>query len=120
MIPHVHLKMPFGYGRPQIHCPACGKHIGDEDTTWENLCPHVIFLYLPDVGEFSYVAPAYQSLVDEIMDDPNLEDVSPVETLVERLERPGAMALTLSHGGMGHGPVWVDDVVAVDFAPDRE
>src|SRR4051812_28658576 len=67
---------PFGAPSPTIRCPVTGAVVaagydpqtgaypeGYEDPDWENL-PTLMFSYLPEVGEFSYIRAALQEAIE--------------------------------------------------------
>ena len=46
-----------------LHCPFCGSEVSLSD----NPCPHVDFVYLPEIGDFSFTSPAFQPTADTIL-----------------------------------------------------
>ena len=49
---------------PDIYCPDCGTPIHDPDSFPS--CPHVVFSYITELGDFDYVAPRMQAQIDPI------------------------------------------------------
>ena len=100
-----------------IYCPVCGAalYTQEEDAT---SCEHVVFSYIPDIGEFDYVASYLKTQVDDIMETED-EDVEPVATLLAQLESKSILCFSITTSGVACGPTSSTVYVAVDWYPPR-
>jgi hypothetical protein len=122
---------------PILRCPITGKVIavgydptsGEmaadyEEPNWEEV-PTLLFHYIPEVGEFSYITPGLQAKIDEKRADleqklgeDEAEDLSDFEILEEHLESLGEVPVVfgLTTHGFACGPVTGSVYVGLDLA----
>lgn len=107
------------HGNPPVFfCPVCGKDIVTQEGPAENWCSHVKFLYIPEVGEFTFNDENYKSLLtkkDYIEADEEDEDI--LEKLLAKIESASLLVLNLTTNGIGCGPVSMTVSYGVDFDP---
>ena len=100
-----------------VYCPVCGQalYTQKEDAT---SCEHVVFSYLPDIGEFDYVASYLEAQVDSIMEQAEDDkDREPVDILLEQLDSTSILCFSITTSGVACGPTSSTVYVAVDFCP---
>ena len=110
------IEQKFGVEPPVIHCPVCGKAALDQTGRDVDLCRHVVFIYLGAAGGFAFKSGAFEQRLNE--DD---EFEVSFETFPAYLDKWGydsqLLALEVSYGGMGCGPVWYTDVFGFHLDP---
>jgi hypothetical protein len=53
----------------EFHCPACGVLISDADgTVSKSPCPHLLFIWFDDAGQFGAVAERMRAIVARVED----------------------------------------------------
>jgi hypothetical protein len=135
----VNIDWPFGAEPPVLKCPITGQVVlqgydpvtGDmamyEEPKWSEV-PTVTFCYLPEVGEFQYIAASLQTAIDETRraliaaagpsDVEEIEELSDFEILREHVESLGEVPLIfcLTTSGMACGPVSASVYVGLDLS----
>ncbi|MGE0713698.1 MAG: hypothetical protein AB7T09_37340 [Planctomycetota bacterium] len=113
--PTIDLELPFGLPAPDLFCPACGVLVlGAAEGAEEEPCPHLLYVYLGDVGLPHYVSPGLAPL-DE--DSPDFLD--DVERLLAKRGARSVLRFSLTTGGMACGPVWNTVYVGIDLLGDQ-
>lgn len=51
---------------PYFHCPACGKPVFLEKGPIDGACPHLLFTYVSEVGEYETVAEAVKERLNSL------------------------------------------------------
>jgi hypothetical protein len=111
------LELPFGCEMPIVHCPICGRATieVDQDVGKVTPCPHLAFIYIGEVGDFEYQSEECQRKFQEL----DIDDLS-FENFKDVLKTAGygnkLLALELTYGGMGCGPVWYTNVFGFDYS----
>lgn len=135
----VNIDWPFGAPPPVLKCPITGQVVlqgydpvtGEmamyEEPKWSEV-PTVKFCYLPEVGEFQYIAESLQAAIDAKRraliavagptDVEEIEDLSDFEILREHVEGLGDVPLIfcLTTSGMACGPVSESVYVGLDLS----
>jgi hypothetical protein len=114
-IPKVVVTLPSEAALDGLYCPACGKGLLAEDS--QEICPHVLFCYESEAGEFTYVAPPVDALLWQTGSDRTAGQPRPVDRLCERIESPSALCLQIDSGGVTHVPVCFETYIGIDFWP---
>lgn len=107
------LSMPDGLSLATIHCPVCGTILLSEDA--EGTCPHLLYVHIDLVGEFTQLAPAVEELIEALSEEER-DDVCWSEFLPERLAEPSMLHLALNESGMACGPVFSQLLIGFDLA----
>lgn len=110
----VPFEFPFGANAVSLHCPACGAVAMDEAHFAETPCKHLIFAFLDEVGDFSYIAPELEKLLEKLSDD---EDQ--VDGLCKRIKSKTAICLGVTTSGMACGPVSSTAWLGFDLCPGK-
>lgn len=120
----VEVPVPWDGDDIGIHCcPVCGASVRDED-----LCPHVVFVWLDEAGEFQTrdegVAALLEPITDALGDDEeadNDEPPHPARLACELLELPSAVCLYFGATFTGPGmAVCFDFSIEPDEVEDDE
>ena len=99
-----------------VYCPVCGKPIYAEDKFPS--CEHVVFTFIPEIGEFDYAAPRMEAQIAAIMEKAeDDEDIDPVTILLGQLESTSILCFSITTNGVACGPTSSKVYVAVDFCP---
>ncbi len=130
----IQIDWDFDVPPPTLRCPVTGQIIaagydpetgeffdGFAEPNWEAI-PTMLFHYIPEVGDFSYIKPELQEKIDEkrraLGDD--AEDLGDFEVLEEHVESIGRAPLVFcltTHGmGCGGGPLSSSIYVGLDLA----
>lgn len=113
---YARVEQPFGFPAPLIHCPMCGAPTVDAATGDPNPCHHALFIYVGAVGEFIYESEQFSHRIQEVDDEPSLDDFQAF------LKAAGydnkVLAIEVTHGGMACGPVWETDVYGFDLGQE--
>ncbi len=117
-IPTVSIELPFGFNDPRLNCPACGASVF-EAREGRAPCPHTLFSFFSEIGNFGFMAPQVKAIVDGLNELPEEErDIfNPVQELVANLNGKSAFCMEVTFGGMACGPVWTTAWVGFDFDP---
>lgn len=112
------------FGAPQaiIHCPLCGQ--ATVKLEGENAgvapCPHLVFIYCGEAGEFIYESPDFARRNAAFEPDEEEDFCLDFDNFPKFLERLGygsnLLAIAHTYGGLGCAPMWFTDVYAFDFA----
>ena len=108
----------FGIEPPVMHCPICGQALCNADGVFETPCEHLAFLYLDDTGDFLHESADFKKKIDAFRNDENFEgfDWSSFPNFLKQLGYDNKMlALAVTYGGMGCGPVWYMDIYGFDY-----
>ena len=111
------VEQPLDSEPPKVHCPICGQQLiqVEGEVPQVNACKHLEFIYTGESGDFEYQSPAFKKRLGTMEPD----QIS-LETLKDTLKKIGygntLLAIELTYGGMGCGPVWYTDVYAFDYA----
>ena len=114
-IQKVSLELPFGASFDRVCCTVCGRAIHSEKDSPG--CPHIAFSYIDVVGDFDYVAPHVEKLLNEIREQDDDSDEHPVDLLLGKIESPSMYCLSITSGGMACGPTSSTVIVGIDFCP---
>lgn len=118
-------EQPFGCDPPIVHCPICGQAArkDTEDGGVITPCPHLAFIYVGMLGDYEYTSEDFARRLEGLDD----EDLEEMEELREVLAAAGygnqLLALEVTYGGMGCGPMWFTDAFGFDYSTlkaDRE
>jgi len=88
-----------------FYCPVCGSELGRVDER----CPHVLFTYFEEVGEFTDVSDLISHVVADVekqleeMDDDSRMDADPAQLVAERADIPSAICFRFSANVTGGG-----------------
>lgn len=111
---YAQIEQPFGCEPPIVHCPICGQATLDPDGDGATPCPHLAFIYVGAVNEYEYFSDDYEQRIIDLDD----EDVD-FDNFSEFLGKAGygnnLLALEITYGGMGCGPVWFTDIYGFDY-----
>ena len=135
----VHIEWPSGAEPPVLRCPITGQVVlkgydpvtgedaGFEEPDWAAV-PTARFCYIPEVGEFSFIAPQLQAAIEAARaallkkatgrKREEVEDLSDFEILQEHVADLGEVPLVfcLTTRGMACGPVSSSVYVGLDLA----
>lgn len=93
------------------YCPVCSAYIvGVEETPDVPPCPHVLFVYFDDVGDFDPIRDDLRAAAEGIEWDFD-SDTHPAEILSQRIDRDSAVCLHFGANSTGAGYA-----VCIDFA----
>lgn len=112
------VEQPFGCEPPVVHCPICGKAMLDvtDEGGVVTPCPHLAFVHVSELGEYVFASESFASRLDQL-DDEDLEEMEDVrEVLTAAGYGNELLALEVTYGGMGCGPMWFTDVFGFDYA----
>jgi hypothetical protein len=102
-----------------IYCPACGHPIYEMDKNPQK-CPHVLFTYLSEIGNFDYIIDDLKDTVDRINEFAGEEDINPVKTFLLTIDSESTLCFSITTTGIAHGPVSSTVYVAIDFCKANE
>ena len=57
------------WDEPNFHCPACGKAVFLETGPTDDPCPHLLFTYVSEVGEYETVAEPVKERLRSLEND---------------------------------------------------
>ena len=115
---YARVTQPFGCAFPDVHCPICGRvtiKAGEDgpDPT-HHPCKHLAFIFVKEVSDFEYKSADFvrrtQDLTVEQLDADGLEALLAAAGYGNQL-----LAIQLTHGGMGCGPMWFTEVFGFDY-----
>lgn len=119
------VEQPFGCDPPIVHCPICGQaslNVTDEGGV-VTPCPHLAFIHVGELGEYVFASEDFARRISEL-DDDELDEMDHVrEVLAAAGFGKELLALEVTYGGMGCGPMWFTDVFGFDYGTlkgDRE
>lgn len=101
---------------PEFYCPVCGKAVTTENGPSDDICGHVKFLYVDEVGEFEFIDSNYESLLKEFDYE---SDDDQIEFLMKKVKSESAIAFNLTTSGIACGPVSSSVTYGVDFNPNN-
>lgn len=107
------LSLPHGQSLATICCPVCGTTLLSEEV--EESCPHLLYVHIDLVGDFSFKAPVVEEQLATLSDD-EYYGVRWSEWLPERLAEPSVLHLALNESGMACGPVYSQLLIGFDLA----
>lgn len=136
----VELKWMAGSELPILHCPitrkriaagydpaSCEFPVGYEPPDWSQVST-VLFHYTPEAGEFDYITPAVQSVIDEKRKEllaaapedevESVQDISDFEILQEHVDSLGEVPLVfcITTRSVACGPINASVYVGLDLA----
>jgi hypothetical protein len=56
------------WDEPNFHCPACGKAVFFAKGPTDDACPHLLFTYVSEVGQYETVAEAVKETLKSLRD----------------------------------------------------
>jgi len=114
---YVSVEQPLGVDPPIVHCPICGKATmrilksGGKVTP----CEHLAFIWVGEVGEYEYRSERFEARMAGV----DVDEIESDEPLVETLRLAGfdneLLALEITYGGAGCGPMSYTDVFGFDY-----
>jgi len=113
---YAQIQQPFGCDPPVVHCPICGNPTLEIDENgMEELtpCPHLAFIFTGTTEEFAYMSDDFIRKCG--FTDFQSEEETIEELLIKAGYRDNMLALEITYGGMGGGPVWFTDVYGFDY-----
>lgn len=113
---YVQIEQPFGCEPPVVHCPICGGATrAIEEGGKVTPCAHLAFIY--SFEDFEYKSQEFEKKMEGI-DDDLMEDLT-FDTFKEFLQKAGydnkLLAIEITYGGMGGGPMSFTDVYGFDY-----
>ena len=109
-MPGQFLDVPMPWGGEHIgieFCPVCGTNIHGNDR-----CEHLLFVFLDEADEFTYVSNDILSLADQIGEfDPLSDDDHPTKQLTGWITNESAVCLHFGPNSTGAGIS-----ICIDFA----
>ena len=114
-IAYASVQQPFGCDPPLVHCPICGQasmKLDDEGMGTVTPCQHLAFIYVGAAGEYEYQSDDFAKRLAAAEES----DTDPSEELLLTLGYGDSLlALEISYGGMGCGPMFFTDVFGFDY-----
>ena len=103
-----------------VFCPVCGAQATPTVEVDEpEMCDHIVAVYLDLIGEFMYIKPQYQNVVDALQDDEEIDDY--LEGFIEKVSLPSVMFLSVTESGVTSHGMHSDTVtVGINYAPHAD
>lgn len=112
------IAQPLGHEPPVVHCPVCGNPTITVVDEREEItpCAHLVFVFVGEVGVFEYQSEDFKGRCTRV--DPDELSTDNFEAFLEAAGYDnGLLALEITYGGMGCGPVWYTDLFGFEFGP---
>lgn len=82
-------------------------------------CKHVLFTYLPVIGDFDYIIDGLKDTADRITNFAGEEDIDPVQAFLLTLDSKSTLCFSITTSGIACGPVSSTVYVAIDFCAGK-
>jgi len=101
-----------------VYCPVCGKGIHGENIVGPG-CKHVVFLYLDETAEFSYLRREYIGIGSDVVKNCKKDSSYPPESLLEKIAKESIFSLVVTSCGTESDSEAQTWAVGIDFCPKK-